>query len=478
MKFIGSLVLTLVVLMGVFAAERASAAVSVSRAEVSGTRLRLEGAALPNRDITVDGVVFGRSDGAGAFRIARDPFTPPADCTVDVNDGSPAVTVAVLNGCTVTGPVPPPSGDTTAPSVPANLTAVLSGTTANLSWTASTDNIGVTGYQITRNGLPHTTVLNTFYNGTGLAAGTYTYTVAAVDGAGNVSAASNSASVTVAPPPATDTTAPTVPANLVITLLGTTIGLSWDISSDNTAVTGYRVSRGGAVRGTTIDTTFQDSGVAGATYTYSVVAFDAAGNTSGASNSVTVTLAAAEVLGFITPARLPDATVGQAYLGYIVATDPPGPSTFRFRLVAGRVPAGTSFTGNTLPNRPEARVTGTPTTVGTSTFTVEVTDGTGARVSRTFTIVVAARPALTIPSGVNVLDAAIVGQSYSGVLPVSGGGPLRNWSLVSGAIPPGLALGVGVVWGIPTTPGTYVFTARVTDNLGATTTGQFSITVS
>ena len=187
--------------MGVFAAERASAAVSVSRAEVSGTRLRLEGAALPNRDITVDGVVFGRSDGAGAFRIARDPFTPPADCTVDVNDGSPAVTVAVLNGCTVTGPVPPPSGDTTAPSVPANLTAVLSGTTANLSWTASTDNIGVTGYQITRNGLPHTTVLNTFYNGTGLAAGTYTYTVAAVDGAGNVSAASNSASVTVAPPP-------------------------------------------------------------------------------------------------------------------------------------------------------------------------------------------------------------------------------------------------------------------------------------
>ena len=204
---------------------------------------------------TVDGVVLGRSDDAGDFGIDRDPFTPPADCTVDVNDGSAAVTVAVLSGCTVTGPVPPPPGDTTAPSVPANLTAVLSGTTANLSWTASTDNIGVTGYQITRNGLPHTTVLNTFYNGTGLAAGTYTYTVAAVDGAGNVSAASNSASVTVAPPPATDTTAPTVPANLVITLLGTTIGLSWDISSDNTAVTGYRVSRGGAVRGTTIDTT-------------------------------------------------------------------------------------------------------------------------------------------------------------------------------------------------------------------------------
>ena len=284
--------------------------------------------------------------------------------------------------------------------------------------------------------------------------------------------------MTVPQPPATDVTAPTVPTGLVTTVVGSTVGVSWNLSTDDTAVTGYRLTRNGVVRGTTTDTTFQDLGLAAGTYTYTVVAFDAAGNTSAASASVAATVSAPEALGFITPARLPDATVGQAYLGYIVSTDPPGVSTFRFKLVSGKVPPGTSFSGNTLPNRPEARVTGTPTTVGTSTFTVEVSDGTGATARRTFTIAVLAVPALAIPSGVNVLDPATVGVSYSGVLPVSGGGPLRTWVLTAGAVPPGLALGVGVVWGIPTTTGTYGFTARVTDNLGATTTGQFSVTVS
>lgn len=474
-------VLTSVLLTAVLI-EPAFAAANVSRAEVSGTRLRLEGTALPSRDITVDGVIMGRSDAAGVYQIQRDPFTSPADCTVDVNDGSPTATVARLTGCTVTTPVPPPAGDTTAPTAPGNLTASLTGTTANLSWTASTDNVGVTGYRVTRNGtlagtvigtafansglaagtysytvravdaagnlslastsasvtvaaappppgdttapsapvltislvgttanlswttstdnvavtgytinrngVFHTTSLNTFYNGTNLTPGTYTYTVAAMDGAGNVSAASNSVSVTVPQPPATDVTAPSVPTGLVTTVVGSTVGVSWNLSTDNTAVTGYRLTRNGVVRGTTTDTTFQDLGLAAGTYSYTVAAFDAAGNTSVASASVAATVAAPEALGFITPARLPDATVGQAYLGYIVSTDPPGVSNFRFKLVAGRVPAGTSFSGNTLPNRPEARVTGTPTTVGTSTFTIEVTDGTGASARRTFTIAV------------------------------------------------------------------------------------------
>ncbi len=471
------------VALTVVLAEPALAAVSVERAEVSGSRLRLEGTAVANRDITVDGLVMVRSDGSGAFRIERDPYTSPADCTVDVNDGSPTVAVARLTGCTVTGPVTPPPADTTAPSTPANLTAsvvgttanlawtastdavgvtgyrvsrngallpgtvagtsfadvglvagtytytvaaldaagnvsgasisasvtvvstappptdttaptvpanfavVLNGTTADLSWSASTDATGVTGYRITRNGVLHTTVLNTFYNGTNLTTGTYTYTVAAIDAAGNVSAPSNSVSVTVPPPPLVDITAPTVPANLTTTVVGTTIGLSWGLSTDDTAVTGYRLTRNGILLSSTNDTTFLDLGLAAGTYTYTVVAFDAAGNTSG-SSSASATVGAPEPLAFLTPSRLPDAIVGQPYLAYIVASDPPGPSTFRFKLVAGRVPAGTSFVGNTLPNRPEVRVVGTPTTVGTSTFTVEVRDGTGAIVRRTFTITV------------------------------------------------------------------------------------------
>lgn len=370
-------------LPGMIVATPATAAVSVSRAEIDGSALRIEGTAIAARDITVDNVVMGRSDASGKFRIERDPYSAPTDCTVDLNDGSSTVTTTTLSGCTVTQP---PSSDTAAPTAPANLTATLSGTTADLTWTASTDNVGVTGYRVTRNGTLITTVINTFYNDSNRTPGTYTYTVAAVDGAGNVSAASNSATVTVAEPPATDTTAPSVPANLVSTVVGTTVSLSWGTSTDDTRVAGYRVTRNGIFLASTDSASFIDSGLASGTYTYTVAAFDAAGNTSGPSNSTSSTVAAPEQLTFLTPAQMPDATVGQAYLGSIVCSDPPGPSTFKFKLVSGSVPAGTRFEKNTLENRPEARVIGTPTRTGTFTFTVEVRDNTGATARRTFTI--------------------------------------------------------------------------------------------
>ncbi len=98
------------VLIGVLVATSiAQAAVSISRAELSGTQLRIEGQASPNRTITVDGVAMGTSDGAGKFRIERSGFTAPADCTVDVNDGSASPTSARLSGCTVSSTPPPPS---------------------------------------------------------------------------------------------------------------------------------------------------------------------------------------------------------------------------------------------------------------------------------------------------------------------------------------------------------------------------------
>src|SRR5215210_7015702 len=90
------------------AVSTAQAMVSVSRAELSGTRLRIEGQAAANRTITVDGVAMGTSDGSGAFRIERDPFAAPADCAVDVNDGSASPTPARLSGCTVGSPPPSP----------------------------------------------------------------------------------------------------------------------------------------------------------------------------------------------------------------------------------------------------------------------------------------------------------------------------------------------------------------------------------
>ena len=92
-------------------------------------------------------------------------------------------------------------GDNQPPSVPQNLTAtVTSPTSIRLNWSASTDNVGVTGYKIYRGGTQIATTASTSYTNTGLTANTsYSYTVAAYDAVGNTSAQSSAASATTAP---------------------------------------------------------------------------------------------------------------------------------------------------------------------------------------------------------------------------------------------------------------------------------------
>lgn len=93
---------------------------------------------------------------------------------------------------------PAPGGDTQAPTVPTNLAGtVISSSQINLSWTASTDNTGVTGYKIYRNGGQVGTSANTTFNDTGLSPSTaYNYTVSAYDAANNNSAQTASISRT------------------------------------------------------------------------------------------------------------------------------------------------------------------------------------------------------------------------------------------------------------------------------------------
>src|SRR3989441_8812 len=94
--------------------------------------------------------------------------------------------------------------DTTPPSVPTSLSAsAVSSSQINLSWTASTDNVGVAGYTISRGGSQIATTSLTSYSDTGLSPATaYVYQVSAFDAAGNVSAQSAPASaVTLSGPP-------------------------------------------------------------------------------------------------------------------------------------------------------------------------------------------------------------------------------------------------------------------------------------
>ena len=180
--------------------------------------------------------------------------------------------------------------DTQAPTTPTNVvTSNITENSIDISWSASTDNIGVSGYDVFRNGSLLTTVSGTTYQATGLNANTnYSFYIVAKDAAGNSSSASATVNATTLAP---DTIAPTAPTALSSTgNTDTSVSLTWNASTDNVAVTSYDVLNGTTVVGNTANTSFTVNGLSQNTaYSFSVKAKDAAGNVSNASNSINVT---------------------------------------------------------------------------------------------------------------------------------------------------------------------------------------------
>ena len=185
------------------------------------------------------------------------------------------------------------SGDTQPPTVPTGLAATASSSVprVTLSWNASTDNVGVAGYTVYRNGSMLASVSGstlTYADNSVTSLTTYSYAVDAFDAAGNHS--SGSAPVSVTTP---DTSPPTVPTGVLATAVSPgEIDITWSISTDNVGVTGYTVYRNGAVLATTggTGTAWADKTVAAAaTYVYTVDAFDAAGNHSAQSAPASAT---------------------------------------------------------------------------------------------------------------------------------------------------------------------------------------------
>ena len=179
--------------------------------------------------------------------------------------------------------------DKQPPSVPTDVhLGDVSPASIRVIWTASTDNVGVAGYKIYRNGRHANTSTTTFFVDTGLSPSTtYSYTVSAYDSAGNNSAQSS-------PPPATattlaDTQPPTVPTKVqaVAQSYDKTL-VTWTASTDNVGVTGYKIFRNSSLVGTTATKSYTDSGLTpNLTYSYTVSAYDAAGNNSAQSSPPT-----------------------------------------------------------------------------------------------------------------------------------------------------------------------------------------------
>ncbi|MBK9394668.1 MAG: fibronectin type III domain-containing protein [Uliginosibacterium sp.] len=142
--------------------------------------------------------------------------------------------------------------DITAPSAPASLRAEgKSATSVSLSWSAASDDQGVTGYQIYRNGALVSAVQGNLLNyiDTGLMPGSsYRYSIKAVDAAGNLSPASAEFLVSTNSQSTPDAQAPSAPASFTLSSVGqTSLSLVWSAASDDVGVVAYQLIRDGNV---------------------------------------------------------------------------------------------------------------------------------------------------------------------------------------------------------------------------------------
>ena len=203
----------------------------------------------------------------------------------EVNGQEPSLSV-LLNGDVDVA-------DTQAPTAPTGLESTATGTsTVDLSWLAATDDTGVTGYNVYKDGVLEATLgAVLFYQVTGLTPqSSYNFTVTSLDAANNESTASGA--VTITTNVVADTQAPTAPTGLTSTVTGTTTAdLSWLAATDNTGVTGYNIYKDDVLE-TTLGAvlSYQITGLTpGNSYSFTVTGLDAANNESALSTRLSLT---------------------------------------------------------------------------------------------------------------------------------------------------------------------------------------------
>ncbi|HXI85500.1 MAG TPA: fibronectin type III domain-containing protein, partial [Verrucomicrobiae bacterium] len=370
----------------------------------------------------------------------------------------------------------PAAADTTAPSVPTGLTgSAVSSTQINLSWSASTDTggSGLAGYKIYKNGVLLTTTASTSYSVTGLSPSTtYSFTVAAYDNAGNISPQSTTVSATT--PAAADTTAPTVPTGLTGSAVSSSqVNLGWSASTDTggSGLAGYKIYKNGVLLTTTASTSYSATGLSpSTTYTFTVAAYDNAGNTSAQSTGVSVTTqAATDTTPPSVPTGLTASVVSSSTisLSWNASTDSGGSGLAGYNIYSSGVVIASSTTASAVLRGLSASTT--------YSLTVAAYDNAGNTSAQSAAVLATTQAALTITTA-SPLPSATVGTAYSGTFTATGGTTPYTWSISAGSLPAGLTLSSGgVLSGTPTAATTASFTVQCTG--GSTITKTFSLTV-
>jgi hypothetical protein len=359
----------------------------------------------------------------------------------------------------------------TAPSI--TTTTLPNGTVgANYSQTiAFTGGHGPFTWSISAGALPTGFSLNAAtgaITGNSSTANTYNFTVKVVDSSNPAQNATQALSISIVNGPllVTPATLPTGAVNDLYpsTTLGASGGLppyTWTITVGSLPAGLLLNSGTGAITGTPTGPS--------ATANFTAQVADSTSAKATGNFSITVNSALA-----ITSTSLPGATAGTNYSTNLAATG--GVTPYNWNISVGSLPSGLNLSGNTI--------SGTPTTAGTVSFTIQVTDASGGSQSAAVSINVAAAPPLTVATTSGTLPQGIVNSSYASTQLNATGGfqPYTSWIVVApgtGTLPPGLSLSTnGQLTGTPTTAGTYPFTVQVTDSATPTAnTAQANLSI-
>ncbi|WP_165929256.1 putative Ig domain-containing protein [Shimia isoporae] len=297
-------------------------------------------------------------------------------------------------------------------------------------------------------------------SGTPTTTGTFSLTVAVVDGQGNTG--SVDVSLTIDPVAGLfDLTPGTLPTGTFGTAYKTTIGTDGGVgpftfSQTGTLPSGISFSASsGQFSGTATET---------GTFPVSVTATDVYGNTG--TRAYSLVIDPVSNLG-ISPATLSDGTYGTPYSVTITGSGGVGP--YAFAVTFGALPTGLTLdTGGAL--------SGTPTQTGRFNFSVGVTDSESNTGTRTYTLTVLSADILVIAP--TTLSDGVFGTGYSQVLTASGGSGGYSFAVASGALPSGLSLSsAGTLSGTPNESGTFTFSVGATDSEDNTGNQSYSLTI-